>query len=90
MSIINELDFDNSKLSLGFMNSVDKELEAQIQIKHTDIFSQWQGLIIDNEISIGARIIDHDKFRTHTTYNFNWARDLSSALQIKWLLWNCY
>ena len=33
-------------------------------------------------MSFGARLIDHDKFSTHTTYNFNWARDLSSSLRI--------
>ena len=26
MSIINELDFDNSKLSVGLMNSLDKDV----------------------------------------------------------------
>jgi len=82
MSLINELDFDNSKLSLGFSNSVDKDVGNVKVIKHTDIFTQWQGLIIDNELSIGARIIDHDKFSTHTTYNFNWAKDLSPTLRI--------
>jgi vitamin B12 transporter len=82
MSVINELDFDFSKLSIGLMNSVDKDVANKKQIKHTDIFSQWQGLILDNELSIGARIIDHDKFSTHTTYNFNWARDLSAKLRL--------
>ena len=82
MSIINELDFDFSKLSIGLMNSVDKDVANKKQIKHTDVFSQWQGLILDNELSIGARIIDHDKFSTHTTYNFNWARDLSAKLRL--------
>ena len=82
LTIINELDFDNSKLSVGLMNSLDKDIDNNRQIKHTDIFSQWQGLIIDNEISIGARIVDHDKFSSHTTYNFNWARDLSSILRV--------
>ena len=51
-------------------------------IKHTDLLSQWQGLIIDNELSIGARIVKHDKFRTHYTYNFNWAKDISSSLRL--------
>jgi len=82
MTLVNELDFDFSKLSIGFMNSVDKDIGNSKQIKHTDIFTQWQGLIIDNELSFGARIIDYDKFSTHTTYNFNWARDLSSTLRI--------
>jgi vitamin B12 transporter len=82
MSVINELDFDSSKLSIGLMNSVDKDVSNKKQIKHTDYFSQWQGLILDNELSIGARIIDHDKFSTHTVYNFNWARDLSATLRL--------
>jgi vitamin B12 transporter len=64
------------------MNSVDKDIGNNREIKHTDIFSQWQGLIIDNEFSVGVRIIDHDKFSSHTTYNFNWARDLSANLRV--------
>jgi len=82
MSVINELDFDSSKLSIGLMNSVDKDVGALKEIKHTDVFTQWQGLILDNELSIGARITDHDKFSTHTTYNFNWAKNLSATLRI--------
>jgi len=82
MSIINEIDFDSSKLSVGLMNSVDKDIGNLKEIKHTDVFSQWQGLILDNELSIGVRIIDHDKFSSHTTYNFNWAKDLNANLRI--------
>ena len=82
MSIINELDFDNSKLSLGLSNSVDKDVSNSKNIKHTDLFSQWQGLIFENEVSIGARITDHDKFSTHTTYNFNWAKNLNPNIRI--------
>ena len=82
ISIINELDFDSSKLSIGLMKSVDKDVGNKKEIEHTDIFTQWQGLIIDNELSIGARIIDHDKFSSNMTYNFNWAKDLNSSLRI--------
>jgi vitamin B12 transporter len=82
MSIINEIDFDFSKLSIGLMNSVDKDVGNVKEIKHTDIFSQWQGLVLDNELSVGLRIIDHDKFSSHTTYNFNWARDLTENLRV--------
>ena len=82
ISIINELDFDFSKLSIGLMSSVDKDVGNIKEIKHTDIFTQWQGLIIDNELSIGARIVDHDKFSSNVTYNFNWAKDLSPTLRI--------
>jgi len=82
VSLINELDFDYSKLSVGLSNSIDKDIANSKNIKHSDLFSQWQGLIIDNELSIGARIVDHDKFSTHYTYNFNWAKDLSSSLRV--------
>ena len=82
ISIINEFDFDYSKLSVGIMNSIDKDIGNLKEIKHTDIFTQWQGLIIDNELSIGARVIDHDKFSSHTTYNFNWAKDLSANIRL--------
>ena len=77
LSIVNELDFDFSKLSLGVMSSNDKDIGNKKSIKHKDIFTQWQGLIIDNELSIGARVVDHNDFGAHTTYNFNWARDIS-------------
>ena len=82
VSLINELDFDYSKLSVGLSNNVDKDIANSKNIKHSDLFSQWQGLIIDNELSIGARIVNHDKFSTHYTYNFNWAKDLSSSLRV--------
>ncbi len=82
VSLINELDFDYSKLSVGLSNTVDKDIANSKNIKHSDLFSQWQGLIIDNELSIGARIVDHDKFSTHYTYNLNWAKDLSSSLRV--------
>ena len=77
LSIVNELDFDFSKLSLGIMNSNDKDIGNKKSIKHKDIFTQWQGIIIDNELSVGGRVVDHNDFGTHTTYNFNWARDIS-------------
>ena len=82
MSIVNELGFDNSKLSVGLMNSIDKDIGNNKEIKHKDVFGQWQGLIIDNELSLGARIIDHNDFGTHTTYNLNWARDISAKSRL--------
>ena len=81
-TLINETDFDFSKLSLGFTTTDDKDLSNAKNIKHTDIFTQWQGLIIDNEVSFGSRFIDHDKFSSHITYNFNWAKDLSPTTRV--------
>ena len=81
-TLINETDFDYSKVSIGLSNTVDKDLSNAKNIKHTDLFTQWQGLIIDNEVSIGARVVDHDRFSSHITYNVNWAKDLSSSTRI--------
>ena len=78
-TLINETDFDFSKLSLGLSTTNNKDLSNAKNIKHTDLFTQWQGLVIDNEISLGARVIDHDKFSSHITYNANWARDINSS-----------
>jgi vitamin B12 transporter len=89
ITVINETDLPNSKISLGLSNTIDKDLNnlstpsVVKKIKHTDFFGQWQGLIIDNEISVGARLIDHDKFSSHTTYNLNWARDISNTTRLK-------
>ena len=81
-TLINETDFDFSKLSLGLSTTNDKDLSNAKNIKHTDVFTQWQGLVIDNELSLGARVIDHDKFSSHITYNANWARDINSSTRL--------
>ena len=81
-TLINETDFDFSKLSLGLSTTDDKDLKNVENIKHTDVFTQWQGLVIDNEISFGARVIDHDKYSSHITYNANWARDINSSTRL--------
>ena len=82
LTLINETDFDYSKLSLGISNTVDKDLSNVKNIKHTDIFTQWQGLVIDNEISVGTRLINHDQFSSHITYNANWAKDLTATTRV--------
>ena len=82
IAIINEYAFEDSKLSIGVSNTVDKDIDNTKQIKHTDLFSQWQGVISDNELSIGARIVDHDKFSKHNTYNVNWAKNLDSDVRV--------
>jgi len=82
IAIINEYAFEDSKLSVGVSNTIDKDIDNTKQIKHTDLFSQWQGVIKNNELSIGARIVDHDKFSSHNTYNANWAKDLNNATRI--------
>ena len=81
-TLINETDFDFSKLSLGLSTTDDSDLSNVKNIKHTDFFTQWQGLVIDNEISLGARVIDHDKFSSHISYNLNWAKDLSATSRV--------
>jgi vitamin B12 transporter len=82
LAIVNELELDNGKLSIGASNTVDKDVKNSKQIKHTDLFSQWQGVYKDNELSIGARIVDHDKFNNHNTYNINWAKDVNDGARL--------
>jgi len=82
IAIINEYTLDNGKLSVGISDTVDKDIGKTKQIKHTDLFSQWQGVINDNELSLGARIVDHDKFSIHNTYNVNWAKNLDNDVRV--------
>ena len=82
LTFVNELSLDNAKLTIGLSDVVDKDVGNTKQIKHTDIFSQWQGLLRDNELSFGFRLVNHDKFSTHTTYNLNWAKDYSANTRL--------
>ncbi len=79
---MNELDLDNGKISIGISNAVDKDIKNAKQIKHTDLFSQWQGMYKNNELSVGARIVDHDKFSTHNTYNINWGKNIDNGVRL--------
>jgi len=82
LAIVNELDLDNGKISIGISNAVDKDIKNAKQIKHTDLFSQWQGMYKNNELSVGARIVDHDKFSTHNTYNINWGKNIDNGVRL--------
>lgn len=82
IAIINEYTFEDSKLSVGASNTLDKDIDNAKQIKHTDLFSQWQGIIDSNELSLGARIVDHDQFNIHNTYNVNWAKNLDNDVRV--------
>ena len=81
-SLINEFNTTNNKVTLGFVDVIDKDIDNSAQIKHTDIFSQWQGIVADNEFSIGARIVDHDKFKKHNTFNLSWAKPVNSTTRL--------
>jgi len=82
LTLINELSLENAKLSIGFSDVIDKDVDNSKQIKHTDLFTQWQGNVGDNELSFGVRLVDHDKFSTHTTYNLNWAKNYSANTRV--------
>ena len=41
LSVVNELDLKNSKLSLGLSNFLDKDFSASTETEHTDWFGQW-------------------------------------------------
>ena len=47
LAIVNEIDLDSGKISIGASNTIDKDLKNKKQIKHTDLFSQWQGIYKD-------------------------------------------
>ncbi|WPE17080.1 TonB-dependent receptor [Candidatus Thioglobus autotrophicus] len=82
LSIVNEYTLNNAKLSLGASQTTDKDVDNAKQIKHTDLFSQWQGVVNHNELSLGARVVDHDKFSKHNTYNINWAKNIDNNARI--------
>ena len=82
LAVVNELDLENGKISVGMSNTIDKDVANAKQIKHTDLFSQWQGIYKDNELSIGARIVDHDKFSKHNTYNINWGKNIDNGAKL--------
>ncbi len=82
LAVVNELDLENGKISVGMSNTIDKDVANAKQIKHTDLFSQWQGIYKDSELSIGARIVDHDKFSKHNTYNINWGINIDNGAKL--------
>jgi vitamin B12 transporter len=82
ITLLNEYDFDNSKLSFGLENETDKAITDNRVIKHKDIFAQYQMQLSHNDIVIGLRNIDHDKFGKDNTYNIGWGRNLNADLRL--------
>lgn len=82
LSFINEYNLDKDKLTIGLESNIDKDIDNSKQIKHQDLFSQYQTRFKQHEISIGARVVDHDQFSQHYTYNLNWAKDLADKLRV--------
>jgi len=81
-SLVNEFNTRNNKLIIGIVDVVDKDVGNNAQIKHTDVFTQWQGSIKGNELSVGSRIIDHDTFSRHNTFNLNWAKSINPNIRM--------
>ena len=85
VEVINDITLDDSLLSVGISTTLDKDLDNSggvKTIKHSDLFSQWQGKTGDLEVSLGARIVDHDKFSTHNTYNINLAQEVNENVRL--------
>jgi vitamin B12 transporter len=82
ITLLNEYDFDNAKLSFGFENETDKAITDNRVIKHKDIFAQYQTKLSNNDIVIGFRSIDHDQFGKDNTYNIGWGRNLNADLRL--------
>ena len=85
IEMINEISLDSGLLSVGASSTTDKDIDNTDgikTIKHSDIFSQWQGKLSNLEVSLGARIVDHDKFSIHNTYNLNLAREINEDVRV--------
>ncbi len=81
ITLLNEYNVDDSKISFGLENESDQDIGNSKYIKHHDIFTQYQANISGNDIVIGYRNIDHDKFSKHNTYNFGWGRNINNNLR---------
>ncbi len=82
ISLLNEYNLNQAKLSFGFENEIDKDIDNARNIKHSDVFAQYQTIILNNDISIGYRNIDHDRFSSHDAYNLGWARNINEDFRL--------
>jgi vitamin B12 transporter len=82
ITLLNEYNFNNSKLSFGLENETDKAITDNRVIKHNDIFAQYQTKISNNDFVAGFRNVNHDKFGKHNTYNFGWGKDVTDELRL--------
>jgi len=82
VTLLNEYNYNNAKLSFGLELESDKDIGNSKYIKHNDIFTQYQANISGNDVVIGYRNIDHDKFSRHNTYNIGWGKNINDDLRV--------
>jgi len=82
LSILNDIKLDNGLITTGITKQNDKNTTTGTHNSNLDLFGQWQGMLKDNELSVGLRHTNHNRFNTHTSYNLNWAKDLNSDVRV--------
>ena len=78
----NDYKFDNALLSFGFEKESDKDMSYSSYIKHTDIFGQYLTSFNKHNISLGYRLVNHNKFKKHHTYNLGWSTPLDNGIEL--------
>ena len=82
VSLKNDYKFDDSLLSVGIEKESDKDITNNAYIKHKDLFVQYLTSYKDNNFTLGYRLVDHDQFNKHHTYNLGWSRLLDSGIEL--------
>jgi vitamin B12 transporter len=82
VSLKNDYKFDDSLLSFGIEKESDKDIANNAYIKHTDLFGQYLTSFEGNNLSLGYRLVDHDKFKKHHTYNLGWSRLMERGIEL--------
>ena len=82
VSLKNDYKFDDSLLSFGIEKESDKDIANNAYIKHTDLFVQYLTSYKDNNFTLGYRLVDHDQFNKHHTYNLGWSRLMESGIEL--------
>ncbi len=82
VSLKNDYKFDDSLLSFGIEKESDKDIANNAYIKHTDLFGQYLTSYNDNNFTLGYRLVDHDQFNKHHTYNLGWSRLMESGIEL--------
>ncbi len=77
---LSDIYLNNSLLTIGYAYFKDSIEDSDIV--NEDIFAQYQiKLNANNDILLGFRHIDHDRFGNYNTYNLGWGLQLSDKLK---------
>ena len=78
----NDYQHNDSLFSIGIEKESDKDINNNAYIKHTDLFGQYLTSFKGNNLSMGYRLVDHDKFKKHHTYNLGWSRLMEKGIEL--------